>query len=346
VSSVLKEEPEPPPDPAAGGPPRGRAWSRALGAAWSVLNTYGLLIALIVVVAAFSVLRPDIFPTTENAASIVTGSAALALIAIGVMLPLIVQRFDLSPGFMATLAGLLVVGFQSFNHWPVWLAICGAIVVCAFVGLVNGLLIGLAKLNSLIVTLGVGSVLFGASELYTNGATIYKDIPASFLAVGQSRVAGVPLPFVYVMVAGLIIWYVLEYRPIGRFLYAVGGGEEGARLVGIKVDRLVVLVFVASAVMAGLGGVVQSARVGSANASILQTLLLPAFTAAFLGATSIRPGQYNVWGTVLAVYLIGTLTTGVFMLGAPSYFEPVVDGAVLLAAVGLAKLSTRRLSSS
>jgi len=157
---------------------------------------------------------------------------------------------------------------------------------------------------------------------------------------------GIPLPFIYVTVAALIIWYVLEYRPLGRYLYAIGGGEEAARLVGIKVDRLVVLMFVASAVMAGLGGVVQSARVGSANASILQTLLLPAFTAAFLGATSIRPGQYNVWGTVLAVYLVGLGTTGMFMLGAPSYVEPVFDGAVLLVAIGLAKLSAGRLSRS
>jgi len=303
-------------------------------------------VALVALAGTFSVLRPDTFPTAANAGSILTGSAALAMIAIGVMLPLIVQQFDLSPGFMATLASLLVVGLQSFNHSPVWLAICIALVTCGLVGLLSGVLVVYARLNSLIVTLAVGSLLFGASELYSNGATIYQDIPRTFLAIGQSRLVGIPLPFIYVTVAALIIWYVLEYRPLGRYLYAIGGGEEAARLVGIKVDRLVVLMFVASAVMAGLGGVVQSARVGSANASILQTLLLPAFTAAFLGATSIRPGQYNVWGTVLAVYLVGLGTTGMFMLGAPSYVEPVFDGAVLLVAIGLAKLSAGRLSRS
>jgi ribose transport system permease protein len=129
-------------------------------------------------------------------------------------------------------------------------------------------------------------------------------------------------------------------------MYAIGGGEEGARLVGIKVDRLVMLVFVASSFMAGLGGVVQAARVGSANPSVLQSMLLPAFTAAFLGATSIRPGQYNIWGTVIAVYLVGLGTTGLFMLGASSYTEPVFDGAVLLVAIILAKLSARRLARS
>jgi ABC-type sugar transport system ATPase subunit/ribose/xylose/arabinose/galactoside ABC-type transport system permease subunit len=327
------------------GPPRGPPLA-ALGWVWSLLHNYGLLVALVALAAAFSVLRPDTFPTAANAGSILTGSAALAMIAIGVMLPLIVQQFDLSPGFMATLASLLVVGFQSFNHSPVWLAIGAAILVCGLIGLLSGILIAYARLNSLIVTLAVGSLLFGASELYSNGATIYQGIPRAFLTIGQSRFAGIPLPFMYVAVAALIIWYILEYRPLGRYLYAIGGGEEAARLVGIKVDRLIVLMFVASAVMAGLGGVVQAARVGSANASILQTLLLPAFTAAFLGATSIRPGQYNVWGTVIAVYLVGLGTTGMFMLGAPSYVEPVFDGAVLLVAIGLARLSARGLSST
>lgn len=316
----------------------------ALGWAWLVLHNYGLLLALIALAGTFSILRPDTFPTLANAGSILTGSAALAMIAIGLTLPLIVQQFDLSPGFMATFASLLVVGLQSYDHAPVWVAICVALVVSAVVGLISGLLIAYAKLSSLVVTLAAGSLLFGASELYSNGATIYEGVPRAFLAIGQSRVAGIPLPFVYVMIVALIIWYILEYRPLGRHLYAIGGGEEGARLVGIKVDRLIVLVFVASAVMAGLGGVVQSARVGSANASVLQTLLLPAFTAAFLGATSIRPGQYNVWGTMLAVYVVGLGTTGIFMLGISSYIEPVFDGAVLLVAIGLAKLSARGLS--
>jgi len=325
---------------------RSDALRAVLGRVWSVIYNYGLLLALVLLAAVFSLLRPDTFPTLANAGSILTGSAALAMIAIGVTLPLIVQQFDLSAGFMATFASLIVVGLLSFNSAPVWLAILAALVVSALVGLANGLLVAYAKLNSLVVTLAAGSLLFGASEIYSGGATIYQNVPNAFLAVGQSRVAGIPLPFVYVIIVALIAWYILEYRPLGRYMYAIGGGEEGARLVGIKVDRLVVLVFVASALMAGLGGVVQSARVGSANPSVLQAMLLPAFTAAFLGATSIRPGQYNIWGTVIAVYLVGLGTTGLFMLGASSYTEPVFDGAVLLVAIILAKLSARRLARS
>jgi len=318
----------------------------ALNLAWTLLHNYGLLVALIVLAVTFSLLRPDTFPTAANAGSILTGSAALAMIAIGLTLPLIVQQYDLSPGFMATFASLLTIGLQSFNGAPVWVAILAALAVSATVGLISGVLVAFARLNSLVVTLAVGSLLFGVSQIYSGGATIYQNVPKEFLAIGQSRVAGIPLTFIYVVIVAIAVWYILEYRPLGRYLYAIGGGEEGARLVGIKVDWLVVLMFVASATLAGLGGIIQSARVGSANPSVLQTLLLPAFTAAFLGATSIRPGRYNVWGTVLAVYLLALGTTGIFMLGASSYVEPVFNGAVLLIAIGLAKLSARRLSRS
>ena len=159
---------------------------------------------------------------------------------------------------MATFASLIVVGLLSFNQAPVWLAILVALACPLSSDWLNGLLVAYAKLNSLVVTLAAGSLLFGASEIYSGGATIYQNVPKAFLAVGQSRIAGIPLPFVYVIIVALIAWYILEYRPIGRYMYAIGGGEEGARLVGIKVDRLVVLVFVASSFMAGLGGVVQS----------------------------------------------------------------------------------------
>src|ERR1700722_177719 len=126
----------------------GRSTLRAgLGRAWAVLYKYGLLIALVALAAVFSLLRPDTFPTIANAGSILTGSAALAMIAIGVTLPLIVQQFDLAAGFMATFASLIVIGLLSFNQAPVWVAILAALAVSALVGLVNGVLVAYAKLN-------------------------------------------------------------------------------------------------------------------------------------------------------------------------------------------------------
>jgi ribose transport system permease protein len=153
---------------------------------------------------------------------------------------------------------------------------------------------------------------------------------------------GVPLPIIYAALVAIAIWYVLDFRPVGRHLYAIGANEEAARLVGIKVKRLVLGAFVTSAALSSLGGVLVAVQVGSAAPNTLDYLLLPAFTAVFLGATSIRPGHYNVWGTVIAVYLLGSVTTGMFMLGAPAFWAPIINGIILLLAIGLAKFSSRR----
>lgn len=313
--------------------------------AWRPLNQYGLLLAFVGALGLFSVLKPDVFPTAQNAGSILTGSASLGLIALGVMLPLIVNQFDMTPGYVATLSGVVVVSLQQVNQWPAWEAVAIALLVSAAIGLVNGLLVSVTKLSSLIVTLGVGSLVFGVVEAYTSGKTYFVPIDSTFGSLGQGRILGLPLPFIYLAVVALIIWYVLEYRPTGRRLYAIGGSEEGARLIGIKVDRLTILMFIGSSLLAGFGGVVQAASTAAAGPTGLSALLLPAFTAAFLGATSIRPGHFNVWGTVIAVYLVGASTTGLFMLGASTYVSNLFNGAILLIAVGLARLSARRLSS-
>lgn len=336
LNQTVEQEPavpSPVEPPRAGRPPAGRVRR--------FLRSYTLVLAIVVAIAFFSALKPGIYPTGANATSILTGNAPLVLISLGGMIPLIVNQFDLTPAYMATMGGLLVAGFQSFNGMPYWLAILATLVICALVGLVNGIFVAYVGLSSIIVTIGTGALLMGAAQLYSNNLIIFKNISVGFTDLGQLRIAGIPLPVIYAAVAALIIWYVLTFRPVGRHLYAAGANVEAARLVKIKVKTLVLGSFVASSCLTGLGGMVVAAQVGSASPSSLNYLLLPAFTGVFLGATSIRPGHYNVWGTVLAVYLVGSVTTGLFMLGAPSNITQVIQGVILLVAVALAKLTSR-----
>ena len=319
-----------------------RSAGRRPGLVWIVLQRFGLLLALVVALVVFSLLRPQSFATSQNFASILTGSAALTLLSLGIMLPLIVQQYDLSVGYVATISSLLTIGVLSRNAWPVWQAIALGLGVSLVIGIVNGLLVAYARLNSLVVTLGVGSALYGLSLLYSGGELIFSNVPASFKTLGQARPLGIPLAFIYALVAGLVIWYFLSYRPTGRHLYAIGGSETAARLAGVRVPLLVLSTFVLSALLSSLGGIVQAARVGSSSADSMTAFLLPAFTAAFLGATAIRPGHYNVWGTFLAVYLVAAGTTGMFMLGAPTYVEPAFNGVILLVAISLARMTMRR----
>jgi ribose transport system permease protein len=309
-----------------------------------LLSNYGIVFALIAIIVLFSILRPLTFPTIANFGSILQANSSIVFIAFGLMLPLIAGHFDLSVAAMAGFGGVLVTGLMSkgtIQSWPV--AVLIVVATAVVVGLINGVLVAYVKLNALVVTLGTQSVLFGMILLYTNGAVIYEGIPQSFKDLGQARPFGIPLPFLYVLVIGVVLWYVLYYRPIGRQLYAIGGSEDAARLTGIKVDRMVVGAFVCGSVLAAIGGCIQVAQVGSAAPTSGSEFLLPAIAACFLGETSIRRGYYNVWGTMTAVILVAAGTTGLFMLGAQPWVQPVFNGVVLIGAILAAKLGLLKL---
>jgi ribose transport system permease protein len=310
---------------------------------FTAVSKYGLVVGLIIMIAAFSLAKPDAFPTFANAGSILSDSAVLSLVALGIMLPLVVGHFDLSPGFVASLGVMLTAGMLSRNQlpWPVVLLI--VLLVGASIGAIMGTLVAYLELNSLIVSLGVGSVVSGLVLMYSEGQIIFQGIPKSFVKLGQTRLFDfMPLPFIYAMVVAVVMWFVLSMRPGGRRLYAIGSSPEAARLIGINVRRYVLISFVVSSVLASLAGFVQVARLGAGHPTSAQTLLLPAYAAAFLGATAFRPGFYNVWGTFFAVYLVGAGTTGLFMLGGESHVQPVFNGALLILAVAVARLGVIR----
>ena len=316
---------------------------RRTGAFKRLFTDYGIVIALAVIIVFFSALRPDTFPTIGNFGSILQANASIMFIAFGLMLPLIVGHFDLSVAAMAGFGGVLATGLMSkgtITFWP--LAVLVVLVVAVVVGLFNGVLVAYLKLNALVVTLGTQSVLFGAILWYSKGAVIYSDIPQSFKDLGQGRPLGIPLPFIFAVIVGFVLWYVLYYRPIGRRLYATGGSPDAARLTGIKVDKLTVGAFTCGAVLAAIGGCLQVAQVGSAAPTSGNEFLLPAIAACFLGETSIRRGYYNVWGTLTAVILVATGTTGLFMLGAQTYVQPVFNGVVLIGAILAARWDTAK----
>ncbi len=299
-----------------------------------ILADYGIVIALLLIIGLFSALRPDTFPTLANFGSILQANASIMFIAFGLMLPLIVGHFDLSVAAMAGFGGVLATGLMSYGtitSWPLAMAV--VVLVAVLVGLLNGVLVAYFSLNALVVTLGTQSVLFGAILWYSKGAVIYSGIPQEFKDLGQGRPFGIPLPFIFAVLVGIVLWYILYFRPVGRRLYATGGSPDAARLTGIKVDALTVGAFVAAAVLAAIGGCLQVAQVGSAAPTSGNEFLLPAIAACFLGETSIRRGYYNVWGTMTAVVLVATGTTGLFMLGAQTWVQPVFNGVVLIGAI-------------
>jgi ribose transport system permease protein len=244
------------------------------------------------------------------------------------------------------IAQVLANGLQTQQHLPWQLAVLLVLALGAVVGLINGLLVTRARINSFIATLGTGTVLLGLNQWYTGGRQVVGALPPEFTAISSMVPGlGVPAPLLYVLVVGLVLWVVFDYLPLGRYLYVIGDSPRAAQLSGIPTERYVTLAFVASGTLAALAGIVLQAQLLVGQSTVGQELMLPAFTGALLGATAIRPGRPNVWGTILAVAVLAVAVAGLSQLGAPFYVEPLFNGGMLVLAVGLAAATQRRRES-
>jgi ribose transport system permease protein len=306
----------------------------------SLLERYGGLGLLALMIVIFTITLPGKFLTYDNLIGVVSNQTIGGIMALALLLPLASGVFDISIGGAMTLAVVLVTWlFQTTDGgMPIPLAILIALAAGALIGVVNGTLVIKARVDPFIATIGVSSVLLGLSEVIANGTTISTGIPSAFTDLGRTFVAKVPLTLAYVAVVAIALWYLLEQTPFGRRVYATGAARDAARLAGVKTDRIIFLSFVASALLASLAGVVYGARIGAGPPNVGANYLLPAFAAAFLGATTIRPGRFNPWGTTVALYLLVTGTTGFQLLGSESWVEQVFDGGALVIAVTFARL--------
>lgn len=311
------------------------AWLRH----WDAVRLSGLALPtmLVAFVVVFSITRTSTFLTVGNFRTLGSSQAVLAVLAIAALLPLIVGQFDLSVGANLGLGVIVTTGLTGNVGLATPVAIVLALITCAFVGLINGVLVAGFEINAFVATLATGTVLGGLVDWVTGGTAIVQNIPSSLLTLGQANVFGIPITVIYLLVVAVLAFYALRFTPAGRYLYAIGGSREAARLAGIKVSRLTLLTFIAAGLLAGVAGVMEAAVLGSGSPTVGPEFLLPAFAACFLGATAIRPGTFNVVGTVVAVYTIATGTTGLELMGTPTYIEPIFSGVVLV----LAALSTR-----
>jgi ribose transport system permease protein len=299
-----------------------------------------LLVALVVL---FTLIKPDTFPTAFTFKSMASSRSINAMVALAVMIPLACNHFDLSAASIVGIGQVLANGLQTQQglSWPLACAI--VLAIGALVGLANGLLVTRAKINSFIATLGTGTLLLGLNHWYTGGMQVVGLLPPDFVAwSGKIPYTGIPAPVGYVLIIALVLWVVFDYLPLGRYLYIIGDSPRAAELTGISSTTYVTLAFVASGAIAAFAGVILQAQLQVGQSTVGQELLLPAFTGALLGATAIRPGRPNVWGTVLAVALLAVAVAGLTQLGAPFFVENLFNGGMLVLAVGLSSYTQRR----
>lgn len=315
--------------------PRGRRVSFGLDR-FSGLYVWAALILL------FAIWVPDTFLTTNNARIVAGDQAITAMLALGIIIPLAAGVFDLSFAGVLGVSVAITAYLQVEGLSPV-VAALGAITAASLIGAVNGFVVVRLRVNSFIATIGMSSLLAAAAYWITEGKQITEGFNSTFLDLGTKQVLGVPLPFYAMLVVAVVIYVLIEYLPVGRYLYASGGNPQAARLAGVRVDRIVFGSLVASSFVAGITGVVLAARLGTASPDIGPSYLLPAFAAVFLGSTQIKAGRVNVLGTLIAIYLLATGVKGLQLAGAPIYVNDLFNGAALIIAVALAARTARRV---
>lgn len=304
----------------------------------SFLNAYGTVAALLLICLVFAVLSPNAFATLGNAVNVSRQIAFLVLVAVGATLVMAAGEFDLSVGASASLGGVMAAQLAVAGvYLP--LAVLLTLGAGLVFGMLNGWLVGRFKLLSFITTLATGTMLAGFTFWLTDGSTVFNKIPEGFSAWGRAVVLGVPGPS-WVMAGVVVTAWVLTHRtPFGRQLYAVGGNERAARLVGVNVLRHKVWAFGLCALVATGAGVLLASRLGSAHPTGGSSLLLPAYAAAFLGMTANRSGVPHVLGSLLGAATLGILANGLTILNVPSFLQDVVTGAIVVAAVVFQKIS-------
>jgi ribose transport system permease protein len=293
-------------------------------------------------VVLFGVLEPDTFLTSANFETIFGSQAVLVVLTLGLLVPLTAGDYDLSVASVLSLSAMVVAVLNVEHGWPIGLAVLVAVLCAAVAGVVNGLLVVLLDAESLVVTLGSGTVVSGIVLWISDSNTIGGISEALVDPVTSWELLGLPLSFYYALGLCAALWYLFDLTALGRRLLFVGRGRAVARLSGVRVERVRFGALTASAAISGLAGVVYAGTTGAADPSSGASFLLPTFAAAFLGATAIAPGRFNAWGSFVAVYFLVTGVTGLQLLGAESFVQQLFYGGALIVAVAISQLARRR----
>jgi ribose transport system permease protein len=302
---------------------------------------YGTLILLAGMIVFFGVKAPSFFLTVSNFENVLNSASLVAIVAAGLTLTLVVGEFDLSVGYSTSFSGVVVVCFMSYYNIPLVFSLILVMICGTGVGVVNGLLVTKVRINAVIATLGVGTILGGLEYIFAP-TPIVNGIPASFTKISLGRAfLTVPNPVWVMCFVLIILWIVLNKTDLGLRMQAVGGNIEAARLAGIRVDRVKLFAFAAAGACAALTGFLLSSLLGSGTIGAGDGYLLQAFAAVFLGSATLRNGEFHIFGTLVGVLIICLGFNGLSIINAPTAAQPIFEGISLVLAVGLSTVAQR-----
>jgi len=298
-----------------------------------VLAKYGILISLLILIIFFAIQAPN-FLSVRNITNLFRQISILSLLSTGLTCCMILNEFDLSVGEVAGLSGVLVTSLMLSGYSFVF-SIVIVLILGFLIGLVNGLIVVKLKIFSFIVTLAMSSIALGFNYFISRGRPVYGQFPNSFNIIGIGYVAGIPFPTIIsigVLIIGIVFTMKTKY---GRYMYAIGGNIIAAKHSGINTDWYRIIVMGISSLCAASGGIVLASRLGSGQPTAGSGYLMNCFAACFLGTAIFSKKIPTLLGTFIGVIIIGILSNGLTMISIPYYYENIIKGVVLIAAVSL-----------
>lgn len=302
----------------------------------STLGPWAVPLLLVILFVAFTILAPRTFGTVANVRAMIGGQATIVLLAMAFIVPLRSGDFDLSVSAVMILSAC-ALGVLTAHGNSVVVACALALLIGPVVGVINGLLVVKFGIDSFIATLGSLTILSGLATLISSGAVI-TTFPTAVTGFASHDFLGLPTPVWAGWLIALMLWYVFESTPLGRYLLFIGGNRDAARLAGLRVSAFRQGAFIISGTLSALAGLLFSGALGSVDPYAGMAYLLPPVTAAFLGASAVKLGRVNVVGTLVAIYLLAVGITGLQLLGLQSWIVDVFNGACLIVAVGFTRL--------
>jgi ribose transport system permease protein len=282
----------------------------------------------------FAIWTPSTFLTESTLHSVAAQQAVTGMVALAVLIPLAASCYDLSVGATANLSGILTIVLLNDQEWAVVPAIAAGIIAAVAIGCINAFIVVKLGVNSFIATLGMGSIISATQVIVSSNAQPLPPTSTAWNNFTQTTVFGFQIVVLYLLILAFILWWLTAHTPVGRYLYAIGGNTEAARLSGVRVERYTALSLITSATIAGVAGVMFSSLNGP-SLNFGGTLLLPAFAAVFLGSTQLIPGRFNVWGTLLAIYVLATGVQGLQLVSGAAWLNEMFNGVALIIAVAL-----------
>ncbi len=307
-------------------------------------QNWGILAALLIMCLFFSVFGNN-FLTQTNVVNLLRTCATNCYLAIGVQMAIILAGIDLTGGALAALTGVVCVMTFENAGLPIWIGIVVGVLIGVVVGMANGIIITYTGIHPFVVTLAMQSICRGAAYLLANGSRV-TTTNRSFSAFGSGSLGVVPLPVVYMTIFLILDFFLLNKTRTGRHIYAVGGNETSARFSGININKIKILVWTISGAMAGFCGVVLAARLSSGQPSTGEGYETDAIAAAVLGGTSFFGGTGTVGGLIIGVLIIGLISNGLNLMHVNSYWQYVLKGVIIIAAVYVDMLKQKRQNAA